>query len=67
MDRLVPVIKLYPQLDSLPWSGLPTLEFTDREHGRTERRTVAVAPLGDHLGYPLPGPRLSPRGARVLC
>ena len=29
-----------------------TCTTTDVEHGRTERRTVQLAPLGDYLGYP---------------
>lgn len=43
---------LYHQLDTLPWHEAPTLVFTDRGHGRTEKRTVQVLPLGNYLGYP---------------
>lgn len=44
--------KVFPQLDSLPWQEIPGLEFTERGHGRTERRTVQVSPLGAFQGYP---------------
>lgn len=44
--------RLYHQLDSLPWHQAPTLVFTERGHGRNEKRTVQVLPLGDYLGFP---------------
>ncbi|WP_447002863.1 ISAs1 family transposase [Saccharothrix isguenensis] len=40
--------RVYTQLDSLPWNDMPCLVFADRGHGRTELRTVRVAPLGKH-------------------
>ena len=47
---------LYPQLDALPWHDIPTLTFTERGHGRTEHRTIQLAPLADPAtgdpGYP---------------
>ncbi|XVS66381.1 ISAs1 family transposase [Actinosynnema sp. CA-299493] len=39
--------RVYTQLDSLPWDDMPCLVFRERGHGRTELRTVRVAPLGD--------------------
>jgi predicted transposase YbfD/YdcC len=39
---------VYPQLDSLPWDDMPALVFEDRGHGRSELRTIRVAPLGEH-------------------
>lgn len=44
--------KLYPQLDALPWHEAPMLTHTERGHGRTEKRTVHVLPIGDYLGFP---------------
>jgi predicted transposase YbfD/YdcC len=45
--------RLYHLLDSLPWHEIPTCATEDRDHGRTERRTIQLAPLGDYLGYPI--------------
>ena len=44
--------RLYGLLDSLPWHEIPTHTREDSDHGRTERRTIQLAPLGDYLGYP---------------
>jgi predicted transposase YbfD/YdcC len=44
---------VYSQLDALPWHTIPRLEFSESGHGRIERRTVQVTPLGDYLGYPV--------------
>jgi predicted transposase YbfD/YdcC len=44
--------KLYTQLDSLPWHQAPMLAYTETGHGRHEKRTVQVLPLGDYLGFP---------------
>jgi len=44
--------KLYSCLDSLPWHEAPILAYHDRGHGRSEKRTVQVLPLGDFLGFP---------------
>lgn len=44
--------RLYGLLDSLPWHEIPTCTTEDSDHGRTERRTIQLAPLGDYLGYP---------------
>jgi predicted transposase YbfD/YdcC len=43
--------RLYHQLDALPWHEAPTLVFTERGHGRSEKRTVQVLPLGDYVGF----------------
>ncbi|MFD9896542.1 ISAs1 family transposase, partial [Amycolatopsis sp. NPDC059027] len=43
---------LFGQLDSLPWHEIPAHVTEDRGHGRSERRTVQLAPLGEFLGYP---------------
>ncbi|WP_425471112.1 ISAs1 family transposase [Saccharothrix variisporea] len=40
--------RVFPQLDTLPWHEAPALETFDRGHGRTERRTTRVIPLGGH-------------------
>ncbi len=45
--------RLYDRLDALPWHQLPTSTTVDIGHGRTERRTIQLAPLGDYLGYPV--------------
>jgi predicted transposase YbfD/YdcC len=45
--------RLYGLLDTLPWHDIPTCTTTDVEHGRTERRTIQLTPLGDYLGYPI--------------
>jgi predicted transposase YbfD/YdcC len=44
--------QLYPRLDSLPWHEAPMLTYLDRGHGRSEKRTVQVLPLGDYVGFP---------------
>ena len=44
--------RLYRLLDTLPWQDIPTCTTEEREHGRTERRTIQLTPLGDYLGYP---------------
>lgn len=44
--------RLYAQLDALPWHQAPTLVFTERGHGRSEKRTIQVLPLGDYIGFP---------------
>lgn len=44
--------KLYPQLDGLPWHAAPMLAYTEHGHGRTEKRTVQVLPLGNYHGFP---------------
>jgi predicted transposase YbfD/YdcC len=38
--------RVYTRLDSLPWQEIPALIFPERGHGRTELRTVQVAPPG---------------------
>jgi predicted transposase YbfD/YdcC len=45
--------RLYGLLDALPWHDIPTCTRTDSDHGRTERRTIQLTPLGDYLGYPI--------------
>lgn len=44
--------RLYGLLDTLPWQHAPRLVFTDRGHGRSEKRTVQVLPLGEFVGFP---------------
>jgi predicted transposase YbfD/YdcC len=44
--------RLYGLLDALPWHEIPTCTTQDSDHGRTERRTIQLAPLGNYLGYP---------------
>jgi DDE_Tnp_1-associated/Transposase DDE domain len=44
--------RLYRLLDTLPWHEIPTWTTEDSDHGRTERRTIQLAPLGNHLDYP---------------
>jgi predicted transposase YbfD/YdcC len=44
--------RLHGLLDTLPWHEIPTCTTRETDHGRTERRTVQLAPLGDYLGYP---------------
>ncbi|SMD26889.1 ISAs1 family transposase [Kibdelosporangium aridum] len=44
--------RLYGLLDTLPWHEIPTYATSGTDHGRTERRIVQLAPLGDYLGYP---------------
>lgn len=45
--------RLHGLLDSLPWHEIPTATTEDSNHGRTERRTIQLAPLGNYLGYPV--------------
>lgn len=42
---------LHDRLDSLPWQLAPRLEYAERGHGRTEKRTIQVLPLGDYRGF----------------
>ena len=44
--------RLHSLLDALPWHEIPTCVLTETGHGRTERRTIQLAPLGDFSGYP---------------
>ncbi|MEV6228059.1 transposase [Saccharopolyspora shandongensis] len=44
--------RLHGQLDSLPWHEIPTFTTEKTGHGRTERRTTRLAPLGDFHGWP---------------
>ena len=44
--------RLYRLLDSLPWHQIPTHTREDSDHGRTEHRTIQLAPLGGYAGYP---------------
>jgi predicted transposase YbfD/YdcC len=44
--------RLFERLDTLPWHEIPTCTLDETSHGRTERRTIQLAPLGDYLGYP---------------
>jgi predicted transposase YbfD/YdcC len=44
--------KLYAQLDSLPWHEAPLLAYCEQGHGRSEKRTVQVLPLGEFIGFP---------------
>jgi hypothetical protein len=39
-------------LDTLPWHEIPTCTTEDSDHGRTERRTIQLAPLGHYLNHP---------------
>lgn len=43
--------RLYAALDALPWHQAPCLAVSERGHGRSEKRTVQVLPLGDYLGF----------------
>ena len=45
--------RLYGLLDTLPWHDIPTRTLDETDHGRHERRTIQLAPLGDYQGYPL--------------
>nr|WP_255638761.1 ISAs1 family transposase [Amycolatopsis sp. DSM 110486] len=40
------------RLYTLPWHDIPTHVTEERGHGRSERRTTQLAPLGDFLDYP---------------
>ncbi|WP_274379339.1 ISAs1 family transposase [Amycolatopsis mediterranei] len=44
--------RLHGLLDTLPWHEIPAHITSGSGHGRSERRTVQLAPLGDFLGYP---------------
>ena len=44
--------RLYNQLNKLPWHEIPACATHDNDHGRTERRTIQLAPLGDYQDYP---------------
>jgi predicted transposase YbfD/YdcC len=44
--------RLHGLLDSLPWHEIPTWVLDETGHGRTERRTIQLAPLGNYQGYP---------------
>jgi len=44
--------RLYGLLDSLPWYEIPTCTTEDSDHGRSERRTIQLAPLRPYLDYP---------------
>lgn len=44
--------RLYGLLNSLPWHEIPTCTRENSDHGRTERRTIQLTPLGNYLGYP---------------
>jgi predicted transposase YbfD/YdcC len=43
---------LFAQLDALPWNDIPLQTTEDRGHGRSERRTVRVCPVGDDVTFP---------------
>jgi len=48
---------LHQHLTTLPWHDIPALTTTELGHGRTEHRTVRLAPLATDthdLGYPHP-------------
>jgi hypothetical protein len=45
--------RLHGLLDTLPWHEIPTCTRDESDHGRTERRTIQLAPLGTYLGYPV--------------
>ncbi|HEX4705960.1 MAG TPA: ISAs1 family transposase [Pseudonocardiaceae bacterium] len=44
--------RLYAQLDALPWSDAPVHATAGIGHGRTERRTIQVLPVGDEVTFP---------------
>ncbi len=44
--------RLHGLLDTLPWDEIPAHITSGSGHGRSERRTVQLAPLGEFLGYP---------------
>lgn len=37
--------KVFAHLDGLPWHQLPALRWAEQGHGRTEQRTIRIAPL----------------------
>jgi len=45
--------RLHGQLTTLPWHEIPTCARSETGHGRSERRTIQLAPLGNYLGYPV--------------
>jgi predicted transposase YbfD/YdcC len=44
--------RLHGLLDTLPWHEIPAHITSGSGHGRSERRTIQLAPLGEYLGYP---------------
>jgi len=44
--------RLYSLLNTLPWHEIPACITENSDHGRTERRTIQLAPLDNYLGYP---------------
>ncbi|KDO08384.1 transposase, partial [Amycolatopsis mediterranei] len=44
--------RLHGLLDTLPWHEIPAHITSGSGHGRSERRTIQLAPLGKFLGYP---------------
>ena len=44
--------RLHDLLNTLPWHEIPAHITSGSGHGRSERRTVQLAPLGEFLGYP---------------
>ncbi|MFF1614410.1 ISAs1 family transposase, partial [Amycolatopsis sp. NPDC058278] len=44
--------RLHGLLDTLPWHEIPAHITSGSGHGRSEHRTVQLAPLGEFLGYP---------------
>jgi len=49
---------LHRHLTALPWNDIPALTTTETGHGRTEHRTIRLAPLATNThdaGYPNPG------------
>jgi predicted transposase YbfD/YdcC len=44
--------RLHALLDTLPWHEIPAHITSGSGHGRSERRTVQLAHLGEYLGYP---------------
>jgi predicted transposase YbfD/YdcC len=45
--------RLHGLLDTLPWHEIPAHITCGSGHGRSERRTVQLALLGEFLGYPV--------------
>ncbi|MGI8310906.1 hypothetical protein [Saccharopolyspora hattusasensis] len=45
-------VRLDGQLDSLPWQEISAFATEETGHGRTERRTTRLAPLGDFHSWP---------------
>lgn len=44
--------RLHNLLDALPWHEIPACVLTETGHGRDERRSIQLAPLGSLPGYP---------------